>query len=102
MVFKPRRGTIPTPAAPAPSQVRLTCDQTVTYTQAYGRSLPGPRRPHPPPPARRTVQTGRTDAQRARAAAPHDPLRGHEAPAGAPEAGLVPNPRRGAREPPLP
>src|SRR5256885_1151963 len=93
IVLDARSGSIP----PA-----LTCDQSVTYTWARGRSLPGSRRPHPSPPARRAVQTGRTDAQRARAAAPHDPLRGHEAPAGAPGGGAGHHPAARALEAALP
>src|SRR5262249_3352488 len=61
----------------------LTGDQTVTYDLGHGRGFQGACRPDPPRPARPAVRGGRSDADRARAAACDDAIRRHEARGGA-------------------
>ena len=75
---RPTRRVLIRPAAAG--RPALTCDQMVTYCRPRGRRVQGAGRPHPAGAARRAVPSGRPDAERARGAVRHDPVRGDEAP----------------------
>src|SRR5262245_21350703 len=74
----------------------------VTYKPTRGSGVQGPGRAAAASPARRAVQGGRSDARRARAAPPDDPLRRDEAPARARRRGARGDEEAGAREAALP
>src|SRR6476620_10788648 len=70
-------------AAGNPGRMSWTCRELVTYTSGHGRGVQGARRSDPQGSPGPVARARRADAQGARVRAPDDPVRRHEAPAGA-------------------